>query len=220
MSIATGFIYTILICFACIALWRALKMESEYKTRLSSDTWQEESRRNKKFKVGVLDPFFTDPFKLLHKTWRRSGKLLAKFLFNIIATPYTVAMSMVHIKNGNNRDFMRYFLPLAMFFTLFVALHLLQNYSDGTFVFAWIFYLCKLMNMNINIFDFNILVFCGGVSIARGQFRSVVQIDGHPIEDIFFSFFFFPSVAVQMEQECQDTVISEDLSLNNPVFSI
>lgn len=26
MSIATGFIYTILICIACIALWRALKV--------------------------------------------------------------------------------------------------------------------------------------------------------------------------------------------------
>ena len=26
MSIATGFIYTILICIACVALWRALKV--------------------------------------------------------------------------------------------------------------------------------------------------------------------------------------------------
>ena len=84
----SGFIYTILICIACCALWKALKVNNFYPTflvstdlnynqyfiildriRLLYTVW-------KIIELSIFDPFFTDPFLLLKDRWRRNlGKL-------------------------------------------------------------------------------------------------------------------------------------------------
>ena len=138
MSIATGFIYTILICIACVALWRSLKTESGFATQ-----------SGQLFQIGILDPFFTDPFKHLSSSWRDNSRLFGKFLTNIFLAPFTVAKSVVRMQRGTTGDFIKYFVPLALPFLLFIILHVVQVASDGTFVFGWIFYISKFTNMTL-----------------------------------------------------------------------
>jgi len=177
MSIATGFIYTILICIACVALWRALKFESGALP----------SSKNK-FDIGVLDPFFTDPFcQLTTKTLKHRMKLFLSFCFNIPAAPFTVAVSLLRVSGGpgpgTNTPSLPALIPLSLLLFLTVLLQVVQIAADGVFVFAWVFY----------------IVFCAGVSIARGEVRKQLEIEGHPLEDFLISLFLYPSVALQMD---------------------
>ena len=59
MSIATGLVYTVLMCVACLALWRALQVEA------GDADWLGPA-----FTTDILDPFFTDPFPRQGKNFR------------------------------------------------------------------------------------------------------------------------------------------------------
>ena len=194
MSIATGFIYTILICIACVALWRALKVydhtniwQTLFKNSLQFESGALPPSKNK-FDIGVLDPFFTDPFcQLTTKTLKHRMKLFLSFCFNIPAAPFTVAVSVLRVSGGpgpgTNTPSLPALIPLSLLLFLAVLLQVVQIAADGVFVFAWVFY----------------IVFCAGVSIARGEVRKQLEIEGHPLEDFLISLFLYPSVALQMD---------------------
>merc|ERR1740137_483582 len=80
MSIATGLICTILMCIACVALWRAMQVEAG-----------DLDPHGPSFDVDILDPFFTDPFDQVVSKFSSTFKLFLKFLLNLIITPLTVA---------------------------------------------------------------------------------------------------------------------------------
>ena len=73
-----GFIYTILICIACFALWKALKVIIAFRIGYENSIFmfQTESgystQFGKSFEISIFDPFFTDPFLLLKDRWRRN----------------------------------------------------------------------------------------------------------------------------------------------------
>ena len=118
------------------------------------------------FAVGILDPFFTDPFKDYKessKQTKRISKLFFKFILNLVLTPFTVAVSVSRIRGSDAKTaFWTHSISLSIFLGLFILLHLVQLAADGLFVFAWIFY----------------IIFCAGVSIARAEIRNHYNIQG------------------------------------------
>ena len=105
------------------------------------------------------------------------------FCFNILAAPFTVAVSVSKVRGSSNSPSLPTLIPLALLLLLAVLLQVLELAAKGVFVFAWVFY----------------IMFCAGVSISRGEFRRHLDIDGHPLEDFLLSLILYPSVAVQMD---------------------
>ena len=105
------------------------------------------------------------------------------FCFNILAAPFTVAVSVSKVRGSSNSPSLPTLIPLALLLLLAVLLQVLELAAKGVFVFAWVFY----------------IMFCAGVSISRGEVRRHLDIDGHPLEDFLLSLILYPSVAVQMD---------------------
>lgn len=103
--------------------------------------------------MGILDPFFTDPFKNLHTDKNLcldNLKLFIQFLLNIPLAPYTVAVAVSRIKGkGRGAAFWTTLISLSVFLMLFVLLHLIQLAADGAFVFGWIFYIGKYLSSKV-----------------------------------------------------------------------
>lgn len=100
------------------------------------------------FEVGILDPFFTDPFTEIRKSWRDRSELLLHFLLNIALAPLTVARAVARVRPGG---FWSALVPLATFLAMFVLLHVVQIAADGVFVFAWVFFI-GTVNFELSIF--------------------------------------------------------------------
>ena len=132
-------------------------------------------KSEKNFAVGILDPFFTDPFKDYKessKQTKRISKLFFKFVLDLVLTPFTVAVSVSRIRGTDAKTaFWTHLISMSIFLGLFILLHLVQLAADGLFVFAWIFY----------------IIFCAGVSIARAEIRNHYNIQGiSKIERYFY----------------------------------
>ncbi len=111
-------------------------------------------------------------------------KLFISFCFNILAAPFTVAVSMSRVRgSSSNSPSLPTLIPLALLLILAVLLQVLELVVDGVHVFAWVFY----------------IMFCAGVSVSRGEVRRHLDIDGHPLEDFLLTLILYPSVAVQMD---------------------
>jgi len=171
MSIATGLIYTVLMCVACVALWRALQVEGG-----------DVDPRAPSFSMSVLDPFFTDPFKEVPTKFNSTFKLLLKFLGNLVISPYTVGRSAGRLWGSKTQTTTMISLSLLLF--LFVLLHILELAASNCWALAWVAYIAH-----------------GGVmtGIRRGV-RTELNIPGHPLEDLFVCLLLYPSVALQLDQ--------------------
>jgi len=170
MSIATGLIYTILMCIACVALWRAMQVEAG-----------DLDPHGPSFDVDILDPFFTDPFDQVVSKFSSTFKLFLKFLLNLIITPLTVAKTSSRVIDVST--FWPVLISLSIFLVMFVLLHILQLAVDGAWALAWISY----------------IAFGSGISIVRSKTRKHLNIAGHPLEDLCLSLLLYPCVALQME---------------------
>ena len=127
MSIATGLIYTVLMCIVCVALWRALQMEAG-----------DLDPSDPSFDMNLLDPFFTHPFQDLSKCFSSTAKLLVKFFLNILIAPFTVAKTSSRVTCP--KSFWPVLISLSVFLLLFVFLHFLQLLVSGVWVLAWVSY--------------------------------------------------------------------------------
>merc|ERR1719154_54839 len=170
MSIATGLIYTFLLCIACLALWRALQVQAG-----------DLDPNGPLFLIDILDPFFTDPFDQVVSKFSSSLKLLLKFIINIVLAPMTSAKTASRVFSSS--CFWPVLISLSIFLLMFVILHLLQLVVDGAWALAWISY----------------IAFGSGVSMIRTRARNHLNISGHPLEDLCLSLLLYPSVAMQME---------------------
>ena len=114
MSIASGVPYTILLCFMCVALWRAVKMEA-----------------------GDLDPhgpkFTTTLLEVLSSPTRESVK---KVLLAVIAPWYSMGNAAYKIGNKDHQRWV-YMLLLAIPFYLWIILMALEPVVSAISYVAW-----------------------------------------------------------------------------------
>merc|ERR1719508_345621 len=175
MSIATGLIYTILMCIACLALWRAMQVEAG-----------DLDPNGPTFDVDLLDPFFTDPFDQVVSKFFSTSKLLLHFIINLVLAPHTVAKTASRVISVST--FWPVVISLSFFLLMFVILHVLQIVVEGAWALAWISY----------------IAFGSGVSFVRTRARNHLNIPGHPLEDFCLSLLLYPSVALQMEMSTRE----------------
>ena len=149
MAIATGVIYSVLVCVACLALWRALQVQVGDLDPSSPG-----------FDVHILDPFFTDPLDEVLSKITLTSKLFIKFLINLVFAPLSVAKTSSIVISASS--FWPVLLSLSIFFFFFVFLHFLQLIVQGCWALAWVSY----------------IIFVSGVSIVRYKTRSHLNIPG------------------------------------------
>ena len=149
MAIATGVIYSGLVCGACLALWRALRVQVGDLDPSSPG-----------FDVHILDPFFTDPLDEVLSKITLTSKLFIKFLINLVFAPLSVAKTSSIVISASS--FWPVLLSLSIFFFFFVFLHFLQLIVQGCWALAWVSY----------------IIFVSGVSIVRYKTRSHLNIPG------------------------------------------
>jgi len=174
MSIATGLIYTILICIVCLALWRAMQVEAGDIDPFGPS-----------FVIDILDPFFTDPLDEVLSKAVFTSKLFAQFLGNIILAPLTVAKTSARVWGPTS--FIPVLLCLSFLLVMFIVLHVLQLAVEGCWALAWVSYIC----------------FGSAVSMVRTRARAHLNISGHPLEDLCVSLLLYPCVALQMDMSTQ-----------------
>jgi len=170
MAIATGMIYCVIVCIVCWSLWRALQVEDG-----------DRDPRGAAFEIQILDPFFTDPLNEVLSSGLSTSKLLFYSIFNIVIAPLTVAKTASRVTSPSS--FWPVCTGLTFFLFMFVGLHVLQIAVDGSWALAWISY----------------IIFGSGVAMVRGSARAHLNIEGHPLEDLFVSLFLYPCAALQME---------------------
>jgi len=176
VAIASGLVYTVLMCIACVALWRALKVAAGETT---PDT--------PTFHIDILDPLLADPFiEIFSASYRKRTKsrivLLGKFLMNIVMAPYSAAECSKLVYGSS------YFVPTLLFLSvtpsLAITLLSLQTVFDGSWALGVVCY----------------IVFTFAISIIRQGAREKLNIPGSPLEDFFLSVILYPSVVVQMQE--------------------
>eukprot|EP00088_Acartia_fossae_P056450 TRINITY_DN6574_c0_g1_i10.p1 TRINITY_DN6574_c0_g1~~TRINITY_DN6574_c0_g1_i10.p1 ORF type:complete len:871 (-),score=132.30 TRINITY_DN6574_c0_g1_i10:960-3572(-) len=182
VSIASGLVYTILICVVCVALWRALKMTSG-----------EIIDEKKEFAIDILDPLLADPIKEIFQRQhfkRTKTKLLLfiKFLINIPLAPFSLGKCCKYIYGSYTM------IPAIIYFTLllalFVILHILEVGVPGCYALAWVSY----------------IAFAFSVSVVRQAARQKLDIQGNILEDFCVSLFLYPSVVLQILESLDNMV--------------
>jgi len=181
VAIASGLVYTILMCIACVALWRALKIAA-------GDTCENEPA----FSIDVLDPLLADPIKELfssdfsERTWKKIT-LFVKFLVNIFSAPYSMAKT-YRLLHGS-----AYFLPIIIvgytLLSLSVIFQILQIVISGAWALGLVLY----------------VVFAFMMGVVRSGARDKLGIPGSPLEDFCVSLLLYPSVALQMVTTMENT---------------
>jgi len=173
MAIATGLIYNVLMCLACVSLWRGLQIQSgDRDPRLST------------FSLHILDPFFSDPFpKVLSRLWIHF-RLFMAFVRNILIAPFTLAKvaGRLHGKSA----FWPTFVALSLLLSFSIILNLCESLIfklDGAWSLAIVVYV---------IFSFL-------TGTLRGQVRDRMDISGSSVEDFLLSLILYPSVALQVD---------------------
>lgn len=171
VSIATGLIYTILMCVACVALWRALAV-------VSGEIFPEEEP---KFSVQLLEPLMAAPYKEVCSNPSKMGEKFVQFLANFVIAPLSVGKAAGRVFSPSHRWPVTAI--LGMFLTMFVAFHIFQLAFDGAWALAWVFYISF-----------------GAITAAvRSEVRNVLSIRGSLLEDFILSLVIYPAVALQMD---------------------
>jgi len=175
VSIASGLVYTVLMCIACVALWRELKVAAG------------EAEGRPSFHIDILDPFLADPMVELfspefRKRTKENAKLFGHVLLNIFITPYSVAKC-CRLLYGS-RTFYPVLLSLSVLLILIPVLHILHftGAVHGCWSLAWVSY----------------LLFVFIIAVVRLKARNKLNIPGSPLEDYCVALVLYPSVVLQM----------------------
>ena len=114
MSIAAGVPYTVLLCFMCVALWRAVKMDAG-----------DLDPHGPQFTTGLLDV-------LSNPTLSRVGKVLLA----VVAPWYPLGKAAAKMGGPNERKWL-YMLVLAIPFYLWIVFMALEPIVDGLSYVGW-----------------------------------------------------------------------------------
>jgi len=177
-GIVSGLPYTFVICILCVALWRAVKVAAGDLDPFGPS-----------FAIGLFDCFATHPMKQLRKEGRRILDLFIGFLKNIILAPWTVAEAAARLNNSTK--VWAYAIAPTIFFTLFIIMHFAELAVDGCWAIGWCFY----------------LGFVTVLTSVRIQCRDRFNINGNAFEDFFASLFFYPNVALQLDETTKNIAI-------------
>merc|ERR1711962_905825 len=173
-AIATGLVYTVLMCVACLALWRALVTASG-----------DGDMKTGRFQIELLDPLLTDPFQELFSAEFRSRsitklKLFCLCILNILVAPVSVAKSCKLL--FGSWTFLPSLLVLYLLLCLVPVLHALQLVVDGSWALATVSY----------------LFYAFFIGCVRSQARTKLNIPGNPLEDFALALVLYPAVALQL----------------------
>ena len=134
------------------------------------------------FAVGLFDCWGAHPLKTIKQEFQNIMRLNIKFWINIVLAPWTFGRVLAWL-NKSERAF-AYAIPSLACYLLCIALHILEIFFEGCYSVAWFFYLC----------------FVAHATAVRIQCREKLGIIGNPFEDFFAGLFFYPNVAVQLEE--------------------
>ena len=149
MSIATGLVYTILMCVACQALWLALQVECE-----------DLDPRGPSFDIHVLDPFFSRPY--CHFAKQGSFSLSAAHLMGFFKGLFGFPMLLHRVSSrlGGSPLSAPVTVASILLALLFIALHLGQIAAEGCWSLALVAY----------------ITFAAVVSVLRTQVSMMVTL--------------------------------------------
>ena len=114
--------------------------------------------------------------------------LFCKYIYNIVMAPITVAVVQHRLDGDDDGSRTKFVLRATLslgLFAAFIACHILEAVVvTGMWAVAWFFYL-----------SFAVLV-----ASVRLEVRTAAKINGNICEDFFASLFFYPNVALQLDQ--------------------
>lgn len=178
-GVVSGLPYAFIILLLCRAVWVEVQVAAG-----DIDPF------GPKFSVGLFDPFGAEPFKLLSKKKKPTLKLLYRCVINIFLAPWTVAKSASRLEQGH---LYKQALTTVPLFVLSVILFILELAAKGCWAIGLICY----------------LGFAISITRVRLNVREKFKIDGNVFEDFFAALFFYPSVAVQLDEVTKDTIESK-----------
>ena len=124
---------------------------------------------------------------------RRTLHLFQLFVWNIFAAPITLAnvAGIVYKKPASKPSKCTFFAgAFCTLFSTFVVFCTLQAKFSWSWAVAFFVYLS----------------FCACVATVRMHTRQTLDISGHIVEDFVSSFFFYPSVVVQLDMALENTL--------------
>ncbi len=171
-GLLSGLPYTFLVCLICTSIWRAVQVAAG-----------DLDPNGPKFAIGLFDPFFAHPWKVIRKERKWSMKLFLGFLKNLVAAPQSISVANQRL-NGKSGS---WFVTFAAWSTFWAAVlfHILQAAFDGGWAFGWFFYLC----------------FASIATAIRLQLRGRLDIKGNVWEDFFSALIFYPCCALQVKKK-------------------
>jgi choline-glycine betaine transporter len=181
VSICCGLPYTILLCFMCVSLYKAVKEDQ-------GDLEAIETRPQWVFGLyeGIFDIF--EAFASLDKgsgarEYLPSSGVVVSFFKGFVA-PFEPCRVFLH-KHGQQSPV----IGVALFFSFYMAVALVisgeVNKSSGHWAIGWTFY----------------MAFCALFANVRCEARKVYEIDGNWVEDFFCVMFLYPQTAAQLEHQ-------------------
>jgi len=174
MIIATGLVFNIFMCLGCVAIWRALQVQSGEREVNPKDDWP----------IHLLDPFFAAPFPKLLANFSTHTRLFFGFLRNILLAPWSLAR--VAGRLHGPAAFWPVLTSLSLLLSLTVVLPITQRLlpgADGAWALGIIAY----------------AAFAFSTSALRGQARERLGVTGGALEDFLLTLVLYPSVALQLD---------------------
>ena len=80
VGVLSGLPFTFFVCLICVSIWRAVKV-----------TAGDLDPEGPNFTIGLLDPFFTQPYQELQKHAKKNLKHLLNFCKNTVAAPMIIS---------------------------------------------------------------------------------------------------------------------------------
>jgi len=116
VSIVAALPFTVILCYVCLALWRACAMEEGDINPYGPD-----------FKLGVLDALLVP-----------TPKLIIQFFFNILIAPYTISKAAARLSGSS---ILWYLVPSSLLFIAWPVFLLSSLAIQGLIYVGWICYI-------------------------------------------------------------------------------
>ena len=133
-------------------------------------------------------------------TWGHSSRLFIKFVTNIFIGPLTISKVASELNQYKRWKVILYTCTTVTFFISFIACHLLGPLlNEGLWAVGW----------------FSYAAYATISAKVRYQVRRVAFINGNVFEDFFASLFFYPNVAVQLDETIGALMAKDKLQIKD-----
>jgi len=170
-GIVSGLPYTMIVALLCVSIWRAVQVASGDLDPSAPG-----------FSIGLFDPLGAEPLKVLKTKPKAALALFVRFLKNIAIGPWTIAKA-AHKLSGKSNGLWLYIMATVPCFALMVFFNFCEVIINGCWAVGLFFY----------------LLYIASLTGIRLEARQQLNISGNIIEDFFSCLFFYPCVAIQLE---------------------